>query len=182
MKSRCYNTSDKAYNNYGGRGIKICDEWRNDFSVFKKWSDENGYKDNLTIDRIDNDKGYFPENCRWANAKTQSNNRSSNIVVRYKGMEGTITEISEKLGMESKTILARYERGDRGERLFRPMNADRKLNIGERCHLTKINAETAKLIKEKLKNGQTPSEIYKELNISKHIVHDINRGKTWKWI
>ena len=65
MKKRCYNPHDKYYKNYGGRNIKVCDEWRSDFSLFKKWADTNGYKQGLSIDRIDNDKNYEPGNCRW---------------------------------------------------------------------------------------------------------------------
>ena len=75
MKDRCYRPKNTCYKYYGGRGITICDEWRNDFSTFHNWALANGYREDLTIDRKDNDKGYSPENCRWVDRKTQIENR-----------------------------------------------------------------------------------------------------------
>ena len=75
MKNRCYNPKQSRYELYGGRGITICDEWLNDFAAFQEWAALNGYDENLTIDRIDNDKGYCPDNCRWATYAEQIHNR-----------------------------------------------------------------------------------------------------------
>lgn len=110
MKKRCYNPHDVRYDRYGGRGITVCDEWREDFSAFYKWALENGYADNLTIDRIDNDKGYSPDNCRWADAETQCRNRSSNINITIGNATKSLKEWCKIFELDYGTIEARYQR------------------------------------------------------------------------
>lgn len=75
MKARCYNPASDSFKNYGGRGITVCREWKNDFTAFAVWAMQYGYKQDLSIDRIDNDKGYEPSNCRWATMKQQAANK-----------------------------------------------------------------------------------------------------------
>ena len=116
MIQRCYNTNNRAYKNYGGRGIKMCPEWRNDFMAFRKWALESGYdgdapKGQCTLDRIDVNGDYCPENCRWVNMKTQSNNTRCNIEYVYKGETLTLTELAEKCGIPMKTLRMRILRG-----------------------------------------------------------------------
>lgn len=110
MKGRCYNEHDPRYERYGKRGIDVCDEWIHDFTVFYEWSLENGYTDELTIDRIDNDSGYSPNNCRWVDVKTQCRNRSTNINIRIGNATKTLTEWCEIFELDYSKIHARYER------------------------------------------------------------------------
>lgn len=109
--SRCYNEKEYHYPDWGGRGIKICPEWNNDFFSFQKWALSNGYKDSLSIDRIDNDGDYSPDNCRWATPKEQSNNRCDNHYVTYKGTTYTITQLSELFGIQKSTLRFRIVHG-----------------------------------------------------------------------
>ena len=111
MKSRCFNKNDKYYLNYGGRGITVCDEWKNDFKAFFDWAMENGYSDKLTIDRIDVNGNYEPSNCRWVTQKVQQNNRTNNVLLEFLGEIHTISEWSELLGIDKATIHARYKAG-----------------------------------------------------------------------
>lgn len=122
IKERCENPNQHDYHRYGGRGIAICDEWRNDFQVFYDWAMSNGYDDNLTIDRIDFNGNYTPENCRFVDMKTQQRNRRNNVIVKYNGKSLTLPEAAERSGISCPTLRSRYRVGDRGERLFRPID------------------------------------------------------------
>lgn len=107
IKKRCLNNKNVDYHNYGGRGIKICDDWldkKNGFMNFYNWSINNGYKENLTIDRIDNSGNYSPENCRWASQTEQANNRRDNILYLYNNKSMTLTDICRGLGLKYDKI------------------------------------------------------------------------------
>lgn len=95
MKQRCYNPNDTRYKNYGARGIKICDEWLKDSKKFYGWAECNGYKDNLSIDRIDVNGNYEPNNCRWVTFKEQANNKRVNHLVTIRGKTRTIAQWAE---------------------------------------------------------------------------------------
>jgi len=110
MKERCLNPNNQAYKDYGGRGIKIHNEWLNSFENFRDWSLDNGYSDNLTIDRIDVNGNYEPNNCRWITMKAQCNNRRSNITINLNGETKTLTEICEEYQLDYKKILPRYNK------------------------------------------------------------------------
>lgn len=97
MKTRCYNEKSKSYYLYGGRGIKVCKEWINNYSAFQDWALNNGYKDNLTLDRMDNNGDYEPDNCRFVDRRVQANNRKSNLNLIYQNREDTLANWCRKL-------------------------------------------------------------------------------------
>lgn len=103
MKRRCREIDDHA-KYYFQRGIKVCDEWEKDYKAFRDWSLSHGYDDSLTIDRIDNNKGYSPENCRWVTMQTQANNNRKNRIIEYNGERKTIAEWSRILNVGYKSL------------------------------------------------------------------------------
>lgn len=109
MIERCENPSVRNYANYGGRGISVCEEWH-DFSNFMKWALENGYKEGLTIERIDVDGNYCPENCRWADYQEQANNKRNNRRISCNGKNLTLAEWERETGISQSLIRARIER------------------------------------------------------------------------
>lgn len=119
MKQRCSNLNNKDYPNYGGRGIKVCDEWRNSFESFYSWAMSNGYSEELSIDRIDVNGNYEPNNCRWANATMQQNNKRNNRILEYKGETHTIAEWSRILHISRDVINKRIAKGDSIEEIIR---------------------------------------------------------------
>ena len=110
MKGRCCNEHNPSYERYGGRGIGICDEWRNDFVAFHDWAISNGYADNLSIDRIDVNGNYEPANCRWSTNQEQATNRRSNINIKIGNSTRTLAEWCEIFDVDYKKINARYKR------------------------------------------------------------------------
>ena len=105
MKRRCYNPKFKAYKDYGGRGITICQEWLSDFLNFKKWSLESGYKDNLTIERIDFNGNYEPGNCKWIPLKEQTYNTRKNIFIYVNNEKHCIKEWAEILNIKYSKLI-----------------------------------------------------------------------------
>lgn len=110
MRERCNRVKHPWYQAYGGRGIKICEEW-DDFSKFRKWAMANGYSNELTIDRIDCNGNYEPNNCGWATMKEQQNNKRNNRIIEYKGERYTLTQLAEKIGINKTTLRERLNAG-----------------------------------------------------------------------
>lgn len=120
MRKRCFgrNKMDADYKNYQGRGITMCWEWANDFTSFYNWALQNGYKEDLTIDRIDNNGNYEPSNCRWATKEEQSQNRRGVYKLFYNGKNMFVSEISKATGLKHETILKRYHRYGLCDKVF----------------------------------------------------------------
>ena len=118
MMERCYKKNSNGYKDYGGRGITVCDEWKN-LKGFAEWEKEHPYFEGATLERIDVNGNYEPSNVKWATRKEQANNRRNNIKLEYMGECHSLSEWAELLGINYFTLRNRYARGDRGERLFR---------------------------------------------------------------
>lgn len=119
---RCYRADNRNYKRYGGRGIYVCDEWRNDFAAFRDWAYSTGYNPELdgnteqSIDRIDNNGPYSPENCRWATALEQQKNREITTLYEFNGEEITASEFADRYGIKDKCFV--YGRLKRGRTLY----------------------------------------------------------------
>lgn len=164
MKDRCYNPNRPSYKDYGARGITICKEWLDKEIVcypstkgwlaFEKWALSNGYADNLTIDRIDNNKGYSPENCRWTTHKVQSNNNRHNRLITYKGKTQTMVQWSEELKISYETLVYRIHiaHWDLDKTFTTPENADYRMityqgktqSLAEWCRELNMKYQTVK--------------------------------------
>lgn len=110
IKSRCYYNKNNRYKDYGKRGIKVCDEWLNDFQAFYDWAMSNGYNDSLTIDRIDVNGNYEPNNCRWATSKEQQRNKRNNKNYTINGETHCLSEWCEILKLNYNTVSTRLHR------------------------------------------------------------------------
>ena len=111
MRQRCYLPSSHEYEKYGGRGIRVCDEWNNDFIPFMEWAFANGYDNGLTLDRINVNGNYEPDNCRWITHREQQNNRTDNVLLTLNGTTHNMREWSEILGICYQTLQNRKIKG-----------------------------------------------------------------------
>lgn len=140
IKERCYNPKNPCYKHYGGRGIAMCDEWKNDFMAFYSWAMENGYTDELTVDRIDYNKGYSPQNCRLVGWVEQQNNKRNNRRFTVGDKTLTIAEWSRESGVQYRDIMNRLNYGYTMEEAIKPdfkkhhlcMNAENQ-NLYDLC-------------------------------------------------
>ena len=125
MKERCCNPNSKSYKHYGGRGISVCEEWTNSFAAFKAWADSTGYRDGLTIDRIDCSGNYEPSNCRWATSAEQNRNYSRNHFITYRGETKCLCDWADEFGINRSTVLFRLNSGKSLDEVFCPEDGRR---------------------------------------------------------
>ncbi len=118
MISRCYYSKNSRYERYGKRGIKVCDEWKNDKTLFFEWAFNNGYSENLSLDRIDTDGDYSPNNCRWADVLTQQNNKSTNHNITVNNETHSLAEWERRLNLTAGTLWNKLNRGMSEEELI----------------------------------------------------------------
>lgn len=111
MIGRCYRPATNGYSNYGGRGITVCDEWKDDFMSFYDWSILNGWKEGLTIDRIDVNGNYEPSNCRWVTREVQAKNKRTNLYLTFDGRTQTVGDWAKEIGISSPAIRYRLKAG-----------------------------------------------------------------------
>lgn len=123
-KDRTSDPTDKDYPKYGARGIRMCKEWSEDFECFHEWALSHGYRKDLTIDRVNNNKGYEPGNCRWVSRKSQASNRHTNTFYTCRGRTMTLQKWSETTGVTPDRIVHRLEQGwSLEDALFKPVRA-----------------------------------------------------------
>lgn len=166
MKRRCYNPNVEQYKNYGARGIKMCDAWKHDFIAFRKWAIQNGYDEaakfgECTIDRIDTNGDYKPENCRWVNLKTQENNRLNNRKIKIGTETKTLSEWEDYSGIKQATIRYRVE-NCKTKNAISPLNQQLEITANGETHSVKewanILGISSNALYKRIKRGLKPEE------------------------
>lgn len=155
MRKRCYKPNSNCYKNYGGRGITVCDEWmgKDGHKNFYKWAIENGYRKGMSIDRINNDGNYTPENCRWATPKTQAYNRSTNSYITIHGKTQTVSEWADEIGISRGAMQNRLRYGWSEDRLLEPQQVHLKMSKHEmRLEVLKLRKQIEEY-QSKIENG-----------------------------
>ena len=173
MRERCCRPSDISYQNYGARGITVCDEWNRSFAAFLR--DMGPRPNGSSIERIDGDKGYEPGNTRWATRVEQARNTRSNTFVAINGVEKCISEWIEVLGLSPATVWARINRGFDAAEALKPGRANRGLNIGA----GKLTQEKANEIRRLVADGAERRAVAERFGVDVSSISNIIRGKSW---
>ncbi len=178
MKDRCYNPNNKRYPHYGGRGIVVCQEWKDNYVSFRDWAICNGYQIGLSLDRINNDGNYSPDNCRWATPKQQAYNRRTNRLITIQGKTQTVTEWAEEVGISIGAFQNRLRYGWSEERLLEPQQPQLKMSKHEmRLEILKLRKEL-EMMMDKIESGklvELPAPLGSELWTIKYPTRKIGR-------
>lgn len=177
MVSRCYNKRAINYKYYGEKGIKICDEWLNDFNSFYEWSINNGFKKELSIDRIDSNKDYHPNNCKWSSKTEQCYNRDMSVKLSLNGKTMYMTEWANELNIDKKVLSWRYRQGWSDKKILTTRTDARDVKISYNGK-TKTMSEWSKILnvpKSRLSNRKLRGWTDKETIEGKR--ENVNRSK-----
>jgi hypothetical protein len=172
MRQRCSYEKSINWHLYGGRGIKVCDEWQNSFKPFKEWAIANGYEDGLQLDRIDNDGNYSPENCKWSTRIEQGNNRRTCVYVTIDGITKTVSEWCRKTGVNRMVAYGRIRRGwnPADAVTVTDPNVGRARNASSKFKPVIVDGEKFESIKSAAKHiGVNPSALSAALRASRQI-------------
>lgn len=182
MRNRCYLPSHDSYPHYGGKGVTVCEDWRTSFSSFRRWAESNGYRADKSIDRINGNGNYEPENCRWATNKQQARNKAvrsvAEIVVVHDGLSMNLSEWARRTRIGYSTLVKRYKSGVTGADLFAEpgrMMARRRAAIAERGNgKAKLSIAQRAEIKASTEPGSVLAARYK---VSAALVSMVRAGK-----
>ena len=186
MIDRTTNPKHESYKNYGGKGVTVCPEWFDSFEAFYEWAMKNGYQDDLTIDRIDNNGNYEPSNCRWADWNTQANNRSYCVNITYKGETHTLMQWCKILNLHYPAIRSRIvdygwsidKAFETPVKVFKPSTGEKRIRIPREQYLLQEHQKTQIQLERyiKLKEEQPQLSVRaaaKQLGLSKSYVQNL---------
>lgn len=172
MKRSCTNPSAADYDRYGGKGIRVCEEWMESYHAFRDWALENGYSDDLTLDRINGLGNYEPGNCRWATYSEQANNRKDTVWVTIMGESKPIAVWAKEAALPYGAIKARYRAGKRGNDLIKPLT-EVVVEVGEEMYTIKELSEISGI------KPKTISKRYYDGIRGQDLIAPLRRGKKW---
>lgn len=175
MKERCLNKKHSGFKSYGGRGINICSEWINSFDNFIR--DMGNRPPGLQLDRIDNNKEYSKENCKWSTPKQNCRNRRTNCIISVRGEKHTVTDAAEKFNVRRERIYDRIRHGVIGDRLI---ETRLPVRTGESHPLAKLSQGEVKEIRDRYFLGESRKDLREKFNMSKSQIQRIVTANSWK--
>lgn len=180
MKARCHNKNDQAYRNYGGRGIQVCDEWRRNRDSFIAWALSSGYQNDLSIDRINNDLGYSPENCKWSSTFEQARNRRNTVYHTINGIKKPLIDWCVEMGLDFHMVTQRIYRGSTVEQALSGPRVP-KYTTGQKRPGAKLDEDAIRFIR-KHRGAMTLKQLSEKFGVVTSVIHRIQVGTKWKHV